>query len=307
MNRFADALSSGRLLLTAEYLPPRGSDADAVRMFSSALPSELDAVVVADNPDVVRSSALSAAVLLTRERCTGVVLSMTTRDRNRIALFSDALGAAALSVDAILCVSGNHQSLGVCPQAAAANDLDAVQFTRSMKNMILHGSGLNGKQYEPRIELQVGATAHPYMRPMDLNMVLLKKKVMAGADFLLTQAVFDLDGFSQWMDSVRQSGLDKRTAVLPSVLPLPSVQTALGLQRSQIYGPIPEAIIARISNAGDAVQEGVAIAAEMAMKLKTIPGVRGIHILGGCESLVSAVIQQSGLQTLNRKKENLNA
>jgi methylenetetrahydrofolate reductase (NADPH) len=295
MNRFADGLSSGRLLVTAEYLPPRGSDADAVRLFSSALPKDLDAIVVADNPDAVRSSALSAAILLTRERGAGVVVSMTTRDRNRIALFSDALGAAALNIDGILCVSGNHQSLGVCPQAAAANDIDAVQFTRSMKDMILHGSGLNGKQVEPPIELQVGATAHPYMRPMDLNLVLLRKKVIAGADFLLTQAVFDMDGFSQWMDFVCQTGLDKRTAIFPSVLPLPSVQAARKLQRSQIYGPIPEEVIARISTAPDAAREGVAIAAEIAARLKSISGVRGIHILGGCESLVSAVIQKAGI------------
>jgi methylenetetrahydrofolate reductase (NADPH) len=282
-------------MVTAEYLPPRGSDADAVKLFSSALPKDLDAIVVADNPDAIRSSALSAAILLTRERSAGVVLSMTTRDRNRIALFSDALGAAALKVDAILCVSGNHQSLGVCPQAAAANDLDAVQFTRSMKNMVLHGSGLNGKQIEPRLELQVGATAHPYMRPLDLNLVQLKKKIIAGADFLLTQAVFDMDGFFQWMDSVRRSGLDKRTAIFPSVLPLPSVQMTRELQRSQIYGPIPESVLARIWNAADAAREGVAIAAEMATQLKSIPGVRGIHILGGCESMVSAVMQQAGI------------
>jgi methylenetetrahydrofolate reductase (NADPH) len=295
MNRFGDALSSGRLLLTAEYLPPRGSDADAVKLFSSAIPRDIDAVIVADNPDVIRSSALSAAVLLTRERRAGVVLTMTTRDRNRIALFSDALGAAALNVDAILCLSGDHQSLGVCPQAAAANDLDAVQFTRSMKNMVLHGSMLSGKQLEPRIELQVGATAHPYMRPIDLNLLLLKKKITAGADFLVTQAVFDLDGFSQWMESVCESGLDKRTAIFPSVLPLPDVKTARKLQLSQTYGPIPEEIVARLSRARDAAEEGVTIAAETATQLKSMAGIRGIHILGGCESMVSAFIQKAGI------------
>jgi methylenetetrahydrofolate reductase (NADPH) len=251
MSRFTDALSSGRLLVTAEYLPPRGSDPDAVRMFSSSLPKKLDAVVVADNPDVVRSSALSAAILLTRESRSGVVLAMTTRDRNRIALFSDALGAAALKVDAILCVSGNHQSLGVCPQAAAANDLDAVQFTKSMKNMVLHGAGLNGKQIEPRLELQVGATAHPYMRPLDLNLLLLKKKITAGADFLLTQAVFDMGGFSEWMESVCKSGLDKYTAIFPSVLPLSSVRRGRNYRGPRSMGlfrktSLPESVRLRI-------------------------------------------------------------
>ena len=132
MNKLADALMSGRLILTAECLPPRGSDPGAVRSFSSGLPESLDAVVVADNPDAIRASAFSAARILVREGRTGVVLSMATRDRNRIALLSDAMGAAALDIDAVLCMSGNHQSVSVCPQAAAANDIDSIQFTQAM-------------------------------------------------------------------------------------------------------------------------------------------------------------------------------
>jgi len=192
MNKFADALDSGRLLVTAECLPPAGSDADAVSMLSSTLPANLDAVVVADNPDRIRSSAFSAAALVRSKRHESIVVSMATRDRNRIALMSDALGAAALGIAGIFCMSGNHQSLSICPQAAAANDIDSVQFTQAMKKMILYGSGLNGKELEPRLELQIGATAHPYMRPMDLNILRLKKKISVGADFVLTQAVFDL-------------------------------------------------------------------------------------------------------------------
>ena len=224
MSRFAEALMSGRMIVTAECLPPRGSDADAVRRFSAALPQNLDAVVVADNPDVIRGSALSTARILASECRRGVVLSMTTRDRNRLALLSDALGAAALDIDAILCTSGNHQSLGLCPQAAAANDLDSIQFAQAMKKIVLHGLEMNGKALEPRLEFQVGATAHPYMRPLELSLLRLKKKISAGADFVLTQAVFDFDGFSEWMDGVRAAGFDKRTAILASVLPLASMR-----------------------------------------------------------------------------------
>jgi methylenetetrahydrofolate reductase (NADPH) len=296
MNKLADALISGRLIVTAECLPPRGSDAHAIRMLSSALPSNLDAVVVADNPDSIRSSALSTAALLAKERRTSVVLSMATRDRNRLALMSDALGAAALDIAAILCMSGNHQSMGICPQAAAANDLDSIQFTQAMKKMILHGWGFNGKPLEPKLELQIGATAHPYLRPMELNLLRLKKKVAVGADFLLTQAVFDLGGFTEWMDAVREAGLDKRTAIIPSVLPLTSVENALALQACQIYGPIPGDIVARIRTAADAAKQGLAIASEMAARLKDMPGVRGIHILsGGCESLAAEIIRQANL------------
>jgi methylenetetrahydrofolate reductase (NADPH) len=296
MNRFAEALTSGRLIVTAECLPPRGSDTDAIKRLSSLLPSNLDAIVVADNPDTIRSSAWSTAAMLAKEKRASIVLSMATRDRNRIGLMSDALGAAALNIAAILCMSGNHQSLGICPQAAAANDIDSIQFTQAMKRMILHGSGLNGRELEPRLKLQIGATAHPYMRPMELNLLRLKKKISVGADFLLTQAVFDLDGFNQWMEAVREAGLDKRTAIIPSVLPLTCVMKAEELRHCQTYGPIGDAIVARISKAEDAAREGVAIAAEVATRLKDMPGVRGIHILsGGCESLVAEVIERAEL------------
>jgi methylenetetrahydrofolate reductase (NADPH) len=296
MNRFADALNSGRLIVTAECFPPCGSDVEAIRMLSSALPDELDGIVVADNPDRIRASAFSTAVILNREKTASIILSIATRDRNRLALMSDALGAAALDIAAILCMSGNHQALGICPQAAAANDLDSVQFTQAMKKMVLHGYGLNGKELEPRLELQIGATAHPYMRPMDLNLLRLRKKIKVGADFLMTQAVFDLDGFAEWLDAVRAADMEKRTAIIPSVLPIDSMERAEELQRCGTYGPIGDAIVARIKGAPDAAEEGVAIAAEMASRLKHMPGVRGIHILsGGCEHLAAAVMEQAGL------------
>ena len=296
MNKLAKALNSGRLVVTAECLPPLGSDAGAIRELSSLLPPELDAVVVADNPDRIRGSAFSAAILLSKAIRPSVILTMATRDRNRIALMSDALGAAALNIAAILCVTGNHQSLGVCPQASAANDFDSVQFTQAMKKIVLYGSGLNGKELEPKLNLQIGATAHPYMRPMELNLLRLRKKIVVGADFLLTQAVFNLNGFSEWLDAVRAAGLDKRTAIIPSVLPLCSVEQAQKLQRYPTYGPIDDSVVDRMANAADPASEGVAIAAEIADSLKDMPGVRGIHVLcGGCESLAGEVIKRAKL------------
>jgi methylenetetrahydrofolate reductase (NADPH) len=296
MNRFGKTLLSGRMITTAECLPPAGADAEAIKALSRALPSELDAIVVADNPDRIRGSALSVAAMLRKEKQMSVIVSMTTRDRNRIGLMSDAMGAAALGIEAILCISGEHQSKGICPQAAAANDLDSIQFAQAMKKLVLYGSGLNGKEKEAELKLQIGATAQPYMRPMELNLLRLKKKISVGADFLLTQAVFDLKGFVEWMNAVRAAGLDKRTAIIPSVLPLDSVEKAKALQQSRIYGPIGDDIIARISQSADAAREGVSIASEMAIQLRDIPGVRGIHILcGGCESLASEVMKQAGI------------
>jgi methylenetetrahydrofolate reductase (NADPH) len=294
-SRLARALTSEKLAVTAECLPPRSGDATAVKKLAAALPQRLDAVVVADNPDEIHGSALACAAVLAAEgrEC---VLSMVTRDRNRIALESTALGAATLGVHAILCLSGDHQTLGICAQAAGVHDIDSVQLTQALKKMAREGLDFNDRPIDPRPELLLGAIAHPYQRPLDLNLLRLKKKIAAGADFLLTQAVFDLPGFTQWMDAVRAAELDKKAAIIASVLPLTSVDKAKVLAERRTYGPVEESVIARLSKASDAVQEGVAMAAQMAARLKEIPGVRGIHILcGGCESLATRVIEQAGL------------
>lgn len=281
-SRFAQALTSTRLVLTAECLPPRSGGAEAVKKLSTVLPPSLDAVVVADNPDEIHGSALACAALLAREGRVAV-LTLATRDRNRIALQSDALGASALGIGAILCLSGNHQSLGVCPQAGAAYDIDSIQLTQALKGLDLP-------------EVLLGAVAHPYQRPLELNLLRLKKKIAVGADFVLTQPVFDLPGFTLWMDSVRAAGLDEKTAIIASVLPLISVDKAETLRQRQTYGSLDEAVVARLTKAPDAAEEGLAMAAEMASQLKTVPGVRGIHILsGGSEALAGEVIKAAGL------------
>lgn len=293
---FARTLNSGRLIVTAECLPPRGADATYITDFSDALPPNLDAVVVGDNPDTIRGSSISTASLLKRRGRNNVIMAMTTRDRNRIALMSDALGAAALDISAILCVAGNHQSISICPEAAAANDLDSVQFIHALKDMILHGAGLGGNKLSSKPDLLVGAVAHPYLRPLELNLLHIRKKITAGADFLLTQMVFDLEGFGLWMDAVREAGFDKRVAIIPCVMPIADPNKARDLQRSGTYGPIPETVIDRVEKAADAAEEGVAIASEIAAKLKDIPGVRGIHILNAeMAPLAAAVIKRAGI------------
>ena len=296
ISSFTRALDSGRLVVTAECLPPRGSDSDAIRKFSDSLPKNLDAVVVADNPDAIRSSAISTALLMRKYGHDSVILGMTTRDRNRLALMSDALGAAALGISAILCVSGNHQSIDICPQAGAANDLDSIQLIQALKDMILHGSGLGGNMLEPKPNLQVGALAHPYMLPLELNLLRTRKKILAGADFLITQAVFDFDAFEVWMETIRTAGFDKRVAIIPSVMPMTDPLTAKDLKRRGVYGPIPDEVIKKMEKATDPKEAGLQIASETAAKLKGVSGVRGIHIINsGQAPLVAEVLDRAGI------------
>ena len=279
---FSQALASGRQVLTAECVPPHSGDPEATKSVLALLPSSLDAVVVADNPDEIHGSAVACAALLAREG-REAVLTMVTRDRNRIALESDALGASVLGIGGILCLSGNHQSLGVCAEAASANDIDSTQLEQIVK-----GLGLSG--------MAIGAVAHPQQLPIELNLLRLRKKITAGADFVLTQPVFDLEAFARWMDAVRAAGLDRRAAIIASVLPLASAEQAESLRQRKIYGPLDEAVVARMSGASDPGKEGLAMAVAMAAQLKAMQGVRGIHILcGGCEELAVQVIQAAGL------------
>ena len=294
-SNLAEALLSGRTVLTAECLPPRSANAAAFKKRASDLPAGLDAVVVADNPGEVRASALACAALLEAEG-RETVLSLATRDRNRIALESDVLGAAALGIRAFLCVSGDHTQLGDRPQSAGVFDMDSIQLTSALKMMATQATDFSGLKLDAALECLIGAVAHPYLRPMELNLLRLEKKVAAGAAFLITQAVFDLAAFTEWMNAVRQAGLDKRTAILASVLPLASVEQAKALAARGTYGPIGDDVLARLAKAADPIKEGISIAAQAATKLKAMPGVRGIHILsGGCEAVAARVIQEAGL------------
>jgi methylenetetrahydrofolate reductase (NADPH) len=291
----AQTLAAGRLALTAEFLPPRGADAAAVRQLAATLPANLDAVLVADNPDELGGSSLACAAILAGEK-RRPLLSVVTRDRNRIALQSEVLGAAALGVGGVFCLSGEHQSLGTAPQAAGAYDIDSVQLLAGVRTMCETGVDFGGHKLTGSPELFIGAAAHPYLRPMDLNLLRLKKKVKAGAAFLVTQAIFDLAGFTEWMDAVRAAGIDKQAAIIASVLPLASVEQAKRLQEKKTYGPVGQDIIDRLSRAADAAKEGIAIAAEMARQVKTVPGIKGVHILsGGCEGSVASVLKEAGL------------
>jgi methylenetetrahydrofolate reductase (NADPH) len=209
---------------------------------------------------------------------------------------SDAFGAAAVDISGILCASGNHQSLGVCKEAASANGVDSTQLVRMLKSMVLHGTEVDIEETGKRVSLQIGALTEPYLEPMELNLIRVHKKVAVGADFLLTQAIFDIDGFEKWMASVRELRLDKRTAIIAGVLIPDSEEKVRKLQTQRTYGPIGDDVVDRITKATDPAREGLALAVEIAKEVKNIPGVRGIHILcGGCEALAKKVIKQAKL------------
>lgn len=293
--RLAETLRSGRLALIADCVPPGGADGEVIKKQAASFPPALDAIVVADNHEEITASALACSSILAAEG-TEPVLTILTRDRNRIALQSDVLGAAMLGVANVLCLSGDHQSLSVCPEAAGTFDIDSVQLIQALTMMRDDGVLLGNKPLQSRPALFVGAATHPYLRPLELALIGLRKKVEAGAQFLITQPVFDVAGLTEWMSAVREAGLHERTHIIVSVRALVSAEQAEGLRTRQGATEIPDDVMARLRESNDPVREGIAICAEVAVQVKDIAGVQGIHILcGGSGEAAAEVIQQAGL------------
>jgi methylenetetrahydrofolate reductase (NADPH) len=294
-NKLAEKLGSGKLALTAACLPPHDSDAASVKKLASYFPASLDGVVVADNPSKVRGSALACAALLAAEKLE-TMLSLITRDRNRVALESDVLGASALGIKNFLCLSGAHQTLGACAQAAGAFDIDSTQLCQALAKMATQGVDFDGNKLPSAPNFGIVVAVHPYLRPIEFSILQVKKKIAAGAQVLLTDPIFDVAGFEQWMQAVCAAGLDKKAAIVASVLPLQSVAQAELLKARSGFAPIGDDVISRLKGASDTAQAGIAIVSEIAGKVKAIAGVRGIHILSdGCEQSVAKIIQEARL------------
>jgi len=294
-SQLAQNIDSGKFFITAEYLPPVGIDASQSKAVFSALGEGACAVNVSDNPFGVAASSLAGSLALDRSGVEPVV-QFVTRDRNRIALQSDILGAASLGIKNILCLSGYHQTLTACPESANVYDIDSIQLCSAVTQMCDKGVLIDGTKIAQEFSMLVGAVANPYLRPLSLNMMRLAKKVQAGAKFIQTQAIFDLSAFEEWLKAARAEGLTEQTAILAGVLPLSDADEAETLRDTFTDFRIPDGVIDRLKKASDSKAEGVAIAAEIIGQIKTLDSVRGIHILsGGKEAVVPELIKAAGL------------
>jgi len=288
-SKLAVKTSGKDFIITAEYLPPAGTE---LTIDPKIFGMGVTAVNAADNHYGVSISSLAASLALTK---TGLepVLQVITRDRNRIALQSDLLGAAWLGIKNVLCLSGFHQTLIGCNESANVFDIDSIQLIDMVRKMN-NGQLMDGSKIQGNFGMLIGAAANPDLKPIELNVLRLSKKIAAGADFIQTQPVFDVDAFQAWLEAVRTAGLAEKTAILAGVLPLKSAAQAKELVETHTDFVIPEAIINRLTAAGDAgaqAGEGVKIAAEIIKKLKGLPGLKGIHILsGGNESIINELL-----------------
>jgi methylenetetrahydrofolate reductase (NADPH) len=296
-SNLASAIHSSAFVVTAEYLPPATADASAIKAGAQLLGDSLAAVSIADNHSGIGMSSLAASTVflhLGREP----IYQVVTRDRNRIAIQSDLLGACALGIKNVLCTSGHHQSLTGCSDSANVYDLDAIQVVAAMKQMRDKGTLLDGTAIAGSFSALIGTVTNPYLRPLELNLIQLAKKIEAGADFILTQPVFDLSEFETWLAAAKKEGLTDKTAILAGVLPLSSAEEAEKLRSEHTELRIPDGIVAKLKAAGNPEaqeKEGLKLCAEIVGKLKATQGIRGVHILsGGREKLVQRLRAAAG-------------
>jgi len=289
-------LQSGAFAVTAELGPPRGTSAQDIRKKAQLLRSCADAVNVTDNQTaVVRMASLAACTILKQEGLEPV-MQMCARDRNMIALQSDILGAVALGIRNLLCLSGDHQKLGNHPMAKNVFDLDSIQMVQMVKGMRDEGKFFSGDEISGKVDLLIGAVANPFADPFEFRVVRLAKKVKAGADFIQTQGVFDLDRFRKWMGMVRDLGLHEKVHILAGIIPIRSVGMARYM-RDYVAGLIvPDEIVTRMEDAAKPREEGIKISLEIIQGVREIPGVHGIHIMAvAWEEVVPQIVERAGL------------
>ena len=292
-SRLAKKIAAGDFIVTAELLPQASTAIPEIEASISSLGNGIAAVNVADNPHGPVLSSLAGSLLLVKAGMEPVY-QIVTRDRNRIAIQSDLLGAVALGIRNVLCLSGHHQALTGSPESANVYDIDSIQLIAAVKQMRDQRVLLDGTEIKGDFPVLIGAVVSPDMKPLELNILRLAKKVEAGAEFIQTQAVFDVEAFERWIEQARNQKITENTAILAGVMPLSGYQEAETLRDQYMDLSIPDSIIERLKKAGDEgtqQKEGLNICLETIRKIKKMDGVRGFHILsGGKEKLVAEII-----------------
>jgi methylenetetrahydrofolate reductase (NADPH) len=291
-------LAAGHLTVTSECGPPRGSDPEVIIKKGELLKDHVDAINVTDNQtSVTRLSSLAACIHL---KLMGVepILQMVTRDRNRIALQSDILGAASFDINNVLCLSGDHQIFGDCPDGQNVFDLDSMQLLQTVRHMRDNGKFLSGDDIKRPPSMFAGAAANPFAEPFKIRVPRLAKKIAAGAEFIQTQCIYNLDRFEEWMSGVRERGLHEKVYILAGITPMKSLGMARYMKKNVPGMDVPDGIIDRLAGVPKEKQaeEGINICLETIQRLKEVKGVSGFHIMAiEWEEKVPEIVERAGL------------
>jgi methylenetetrahydrofolate reductase (NADPH) len=297
-SRLERVLRSGRFAVTAELNPPDSADAQAVYDRALVLAEVCDGINATDASGAhVHMSSVGVCALLTRAGYEPV-MQVSCRDRNRIAIQGDLLGAAAMGVRNVLCLTGDGVQVGDQPEARPVFDLDSITLLRAARMLRDQGQFLSGRKLEQAPRLFLGAASNPFAPPYDFRPLRLGKKLEAGADFIQTQYCFDLPRLRQFMSAVRDLGLHEKLFILIGVGPLRSAKAAEWMRRNVPGVVIPDAVVDRLRGApaGKQWQEGKRLCIEIIQQVRDVAGVSGVHVMAyRQEELVAEIIEEAGL------------
>jgi methylenetetrahydrofolate reductase (NADPH) len=298
-SRLQKVLESGGFAVTAECGPPRGADKEVIIRKGSLLKGYVDAVNVTDNQTaIVRMSSIAACAHLLSLGLEPIV-QMVTRDRNRLALQSDLMGACSLGIRNVLCLTGDHQTFGSQPEAMNVFDVDSMNLIRMVSEMGETGRDMSGHELVVAPRMFVGAAANPFADPLAFRVIRLEKKIHAGARFIQTQCIYNLPRFREWLRMARESGLTERVFILGGVTPLRTAGAASYMAKNVAGMDIPEDVINRMKGVekAKAAEEGRKICLETIQELRETKGVSGVHIMAiENESAVPGIVEAAGLQ-----------
>jgi methylenetetrahydrofolate reductase (NADPH) len=289
-------LKSGEFVVTGELGPPKSAEGEKVEHHAEMMREYVDAYNLTDNQTaIVRTSSIACGALLVNMGLDPII-QITCRDRNRIAIQSDVLGAVALGIKNILCLQGDHAKFGNEPKAKNVNDIDSMQLIRMLKNMRDEQVFEGGEKLEAPINILIGAVENPFADPFEYRAYRLAKKVDAGIDFLQTQAIFDMERFELWMEKVREMGIHKRVPILAGVIPMKSMGAARYMKNNVSGMLLPDELLERMKASPDKKEEGIKICVETIEHLKTVEGVAGVHIMAvAWEEIVPEIVTRAGL------------
>jgi methylenetetrahydrofolate reductase (NADPH) len=291
-------LQGGHFAFTGELGPPRGTGVKEVREKAAHLKGMVDAVNITDNQTaVVRMSSWAASLIAIQEGLEPNY-QMVCRDRNRLAMQSDILGAYAHGVRNILCLSGDHQQFGDHPTAMGVFDIDSMQLINMVKNMRDEGKFLNGAEIEEPPKLFIGAAANPFAQPYEWRVHRLAKKINAGVDFIQTQCIYNMERFRTWIKQANDMGLTEKVYILAGVTPMKSLGMARYMKAKVPGMDVPDEIIKRLQGVDkkEVAQEGIKMACEQIEEFKEMKGVAGVHLMAiEWEHKVPEIAEKAGV------------
>ncbi|HOU29034.1 MAG TPA: methylenetetrahydrofolate reductase [Thermoleophilia bacterium] len=292
-------LSEGKFAVTGECGPPKSADGSVIENKAKMLAGYVDAVNITDNQTaVVRISSIASGYTAMQNGVEPIV-QMTCRDRNRLAMQADLLGAHTLGIHNCLCLTGDHLSFGNHPEARGVHDLDAINLIEMLRRMRDEKKFDCGEEMDVAPKFYIGCAENPFGDPFEFRAIRLKKKILAGADFMQTQCIFNIPKFKTWMEEVRAEGLHQEIKILAGITPLKGVGGARYMKNFVPGMDVPDEIVDRMAGVekGPASHaEGKKLAVEMIKELAEIEGVAGVHIMAvEWEEAVPDIVEAAGL------------